>query len=160
MLEVKPPTAIPSTKDPIIFLGGSINMGKASPWRETVIKALAHTNAVFLNPWGDYFDPETPQDADNPKFSGQVNWELDGLEAADIVLFYFDADGQSPITLLELGMNVKTSKAVIVRCPEGFWRKGNVDVVCRRYGVPQVDDIEDLIDVTKQWIYLINSKLL
>lgn len=34
---------------------------------------------------------------------------------------------------------------VIVCCPEGFWRKGNVDIVCQRYGVKQVETIEQLI---------------
>ena len=27
-------------------------------------------------------------------------------------------------------------------CPEGFWRKGNVDIVCERFGIPCVEDFE------------------
>ena len=27
---------------------------------------------------------------------------------------------------------------------DGYWRKGNVDVVCRRYGVPTVGTVGDL----------------
>jgi len=32
---------------------------------------------------------------------------------------------------------------MIVHCPEGFYRKGNVDIVCARYGVPVLQDFED-----------------
>jgi hypothetical protein len=46
-----------------------------------------------------------------------------------VICVYFDPKGQSPITLLELGLF--HDKDIIVCCPEGFWRKGNVDVnVC------------------------------
>jgi hypothetical protein len=34
---------------------------------------------------------------------------------------------------------------MIVCCPEGFWRKGNVDIVCKYYEVRQVATLEDLI---------------
>jgi hypothetical protein len=32
---------------------------------------------------------------------------------------------------------------MIVHCPEGFYRKGNVDIVCEKYGVPVLQDFED-----------------
>jgi hypothetical protein len=38
---------------------------------------------------------------------------------------------------------------MIVCCPEGFWRKGNVDIVCSRYNVQQVQNIEELIETAK-----------
>lgn len=28
---------------------------------------------------------------------------------------------------------------------DGFWRKGNVDIVCERYNIKQVNNFEDLI---------------
>ena len=33
-----------------------------------------------------------------------------------------------------------TPEKLIVCCPEGFWRKGNVEVVCARFGAPLVGD--------------------
>jgi hypothetical protein len=35
------------------------------------------------------------------------------------------------------------SKAIVC-CPEGYWRKGNVDVICQRYGITQVESLYDL----------------
>ena len=56
---------------------------------------------------------------------------------------------QSPITLLELGLFAQTKK-LIVCCPDGFWRRGNVQVVCARYNVPLVDSLEALIALAQQ----------
>ena len=37
------------------------------------------------------------------------------------------------------------SKKIIVYCPDGFWRKGNVDIVCRRYGISQIDNKDEFL---------------
>lgn len=145
MLEVKPPALIPGTEAPIVFLGGSIDMGRASDWRGIITRSFKDTGLVFLNPWGDNFDANTPQKADNAAFSSQVNWELDGLELADILVFYFEPGGKSPVSMLELGLYANTTKLVIVCCPDGFWRKGNVDIVCSRYQVTQVSDLAETV---------------
>ena len=34
---------------------------------------------------------------------------------------------------------------VVVLCPDGYWRKGNVDIVCARHEIPQVDDFDALV---------------
>jgi hypothetical protein len=75
------------------------------------------------------------------------------LDSSDIIVMYFDPNTKSPISLLELGLYAASGK-LIVCCPEGFWRKGNVDIVCQRYKVPTVETIEDLIS---NWDYLINK---
>lgn len=89
---------------------------------------------------------------DNPEFKEQVDWELEHLESADLIVFYFDPNGKAPITLLEIGLFVSEFNNIIVCCPEGYWRKGNVDVVCNRYGIKQVDNLEQLVYATQQWI--------
>jgi len=66
------------------------------------------------------------------------------LEMADTILLYFDPKTKSPISLLELGLFAKSGK-MMVCCPEGFWRKGNVDIVCERYRIPQFESLEELI---------------
>ena len=85
------------------------------------------------------------QDINFAPFKEQVTWELNALEKADIIIYCFDPKGQAPITLLELGLHVKSGKPIIVCCPDGFWRKGNVDIVCEKYGLHQVNTIEDLV---------------
>jgi hypothetical protein len=64
---------------------------------------------------------------------------------------YFDPTTKSPISLLELGLHARTGK-LIVCCPEPFWRKGNVDIVCKSYDITQVENIEEVIEKIKSLI--------
>jgi hypothetical protein len=34
---------------------------------------------------------------------------------------------------------------LVVCCPEGYWRRGNVEVVCHRYGVQLLPILDDLV---------------
>ena len=34
----------------------------------------------------------------------------------------------------------------VVCCPEGYWRKGNIEVVCARYRIPLVESLPELIE--------------
>ena len=136
-----------------VFLCGSIEMGKAEDWQKAFTDALSeHENVVLLNPRrakGEW-DSSWVQSIDNPQFREQVEWELEGLEKVDLIICFLQPETQSPISLLELGFYAAKDPAkVVVCCPEGFWRKGNVDIVCNRYGIEQVDDINGLIDYTK-----------
>jgi hypothetical protein len=78
-----------------------------------------------------------------------VTWEIMGLEAADVILMYFDPNTKSPISLLELGIHAKSDK-LIVLCPEPFWRIGNVDIVCDLYDIYQVESIDDFVTELKK----------
>ena len=89
------------------------------------------------------------QSIENPKFKEQVDWELDKLEVSDLIVIYFDKNGMAPITLLELGLYAP-EKHMIVCCPDGYWRKGNVDIVCDRYGIKTVETLEDLINYIRK----------
>lgn len=128
-----------------VFLAGSIEMGVAEKWQEKVIAALSDRPIRFLNPRREDWDSSWKQNIDDEKFVEQVMWELESLEMAHIVIMYFDPNTKSPISLLELGLHAKEQK-LIVLCPEGFWRKGNVDVVCEYYGINQVDTFDELIE--------------
>ena len=128
-----------------VFLAGSIEMGVAEKWQEKVIAALSDRPIRFLNPRREDWDSSWKQNIDDEKFVEQVMWELESLEMAHIIIMYFDPNTKSPISLLELGLHAKEQK-LIVLCPEGFWRKGNVDVVCEYYGINQVDTFDELIE--------------
>ena len=85
------------------------------------------------------------EDEDSPAmdfkpFRTQVEWELHAQDIADLRVYYFDPETKSPITLLELGLYA--TKPCVVYCPEGYFRKGNVDIVCKKYGIPVFDDKE------------------
>lgn len=129
---------------PSVFLAGSIEMGQAEPWQAQVEQALAAEDVVLLNPRRDEWDASWEQSIHNPNFRGQVEWELEGMERATLIAMYFAPATRAPITLLELGLGARTGKLVVC-CPPGFWRRGNVEVVCHRYGVPLVDGLPALV---------------
>lgn len=144
----KPPHPYDLQK-PVLFCAGSIAMGAAQPWQDEVADALQDLPGTLLNPRRDDWDWGWDQSLEEPRFVEQVEWELLGLEQADLIVCYFDIDTQSPVTLLELGLWAQSGK-LLVCCPEGFWRKGNVDVVCRRYNVEVATDLEDLVTKARQ----------
>lgn len=145
MKEIKAPGFV-NNKVATIFLAGSIEMGAAENWQTKVAGLLAGTGYTLLNPRRDDWDSSWKQDINNPQFYEQVTWELQGIEDSEWVLMYFDPNTKSPITLLELGLIAGMSpEKLIVVCPEGFWRKGNVDVICDRYRITTAKTIEDAL---------------
>lgn len=79
------------------------------------------------------------------------------MKQSNLVCFYFDPNSKSPITLLELGLVLGSGKETIVCCPKGFWRKGNIDVTCGRFGVEVLDSLPELIkriiEKRKNYVY-------
>lgn len=130
-------------RSPSVFLAGSIDMGEAKDWQMTVTQALGDRDVLVLNPRRDDWDSSLKQDISNPQFARQVNWEMDAMDVADLIIFYFDPEGKAPVTLMELGLHVGDN--ILVCCPEGYWRRGNVQVVCSRNGVDVLDSLDDLI---------------
>lgn len=145
-IEIQAPNDIPNVKtNTKIFLGGSIEMGKAIDWQRDLIERLKDEMITFLNPRRNDWDSSWTQEITNPQFKEQVDWELNGLENADIIVMVFDPNTMSPISLLELGLHASSEKMVVI-CPEGFWRKGNVDIVCEKYNIKQVKNIDELVE--------------
>ena len=154
MIELKAPSkAFPTDGKvrAVLFLAGSIEMGKAEDWQQKVTRLLADQDVIILNPRRDDWDSSWVQKKDNKQFNEQVTWELDSQETADLILMYFDPKTQSPITLLELGLFIK-EKHIIICCPEGYFRKGNVDIVCERYGATSTKSIEEMVAAVKEII--------
>lgn len=146
----KAPEQVPDDKERV-FLAGSIEMGVAEQWQERLAKLLEDTDCILVNPRRDDWDASWVQSIDNPQFNEQVNWELRGLEDAHIVVFYFDPNTKSPITLMELGyVAAMPCVDIVVCCPEGFWRKGNVDIMCNRCGITTVNSLEEIAEFVKK----------
>ncbi len=149
-IEIQAPNPIQEDDRIKVFLAGSIEMGKAEDWQKRCVKDLADYPIQFLNPRRDDWDSSWEQTKENEQFNEQVTWELDSLEKSDFIILYFDPATKSPISLLELGIHACCNpEKLLVLCPEGFWRKGNVDIVCERYGVKQFDKLEDLLAIFK-----------
>ncbi len=141
LIEVKAPSREYPEGRYSLFLAGSIEMGTAEHWRERVVSRLAHLPLLVFNPRRDDWDSSWEQRIDNPQFYEQVTWELEHLERADRVLIYFSPGTKSPVSLMELGLVARSGRVDVV-CPEGFWRKGNVDIVCQRHGVLVFDSLD------------------
>lgn len=128
-----------------IFLAGSIEMGKAEDWQAMIPELFKdRQNLTFFNPRRDDWDSSWEQKESNPQFNYQVNWELNHLDKADIIFMYFSPETTSPISLLELGLYANLEK-LIVCCPNDFYRKGNVDIVCSRFNIPVYNTMEAAI---------------
>ena len=139
---IKPPS--PLQYGFSIFLAGSIESGRAENWQMFFEERLSGMDILILNPRRDNWDSAWLQSKANPQFREQVEWELNALEQATIIVMYFEPNTQSPVSLLELGLFARSGKMVVC-CPDGFWRKGNVDILCETYGVRQVDSLDDLL---------------
>ena len=148
MIEIKAPDSRTAVVEyqimrPRIFLAGSIAMGMAEPWQDEIVAILRNTDALIFNPRRDDWDSSWKQDISDERFAEQVRWELTHLELADKVFVYFDPNTQAPITLLELGRQAEQGNVAAVCCPDGFWRKGNVQIICDVYGIKLLENKED-----------------
>jgi hypothetical protein len=152
MIVLQPPASLSplDSSPPSVFLAGSIEMDDAPRWQDQLIAALADTELVVLNPRREAWNVEWEQRIGCEPFRTQVEWELEGLERADVVCFYFAPATKSPISLLELGLLARSGRAIVC-CPEGFWRRGNVEIVCARYGIALVEDLDALAEHVRRW---------
>jgi len=146
--EIKAPEPLVS-KGISIFLAGSIEMGTAEKWQDMIAREITEDDVSIFNPRRDDWDSSWVQEFENKQFNEQVTWELKAMEQADIIAMYFDINTKSPITLLEFGLFCRSGK-LIVCCPEGFWRKCNVDIVSHRYHVQQVNTKQELVAAIKK----------
>jgi len=152
MQVIKPPTPLQFPyAHTTLFLAGSIEMGRATDWQTAVAQALQNQKITILNPRRDEWDASWKQTIHNPQFRQQVEWELHAQENADIIAMYFSPETQAPITLLELGLFAQSGK-LIVACPDGYWRKGNIEVVCHRYQIPLHNTLDELITAVSETI--------
>jgi Nucleoside 2-deoxyribosyltransferase like len=138
--------------DTSLFLAGSIEMGAAENWQQSIEKLFRNEEGVIYNPRRDDWDSSWEQKYTNKQFREQVEWELEAMDTAKTVAMYFDGKTKSPITLLELGLHAADGK-LVVYCPQSFWRQGNVEVVCRKYDIP-------LFDSKKEWVSKLKETVL
>jgi hypothetical protein len=145
----RPPLRPKIIRPSVIFYGAI----QAEPaWQTSLAASLSDLPVDILDPRRDDWDSSWVEDISFSKFREQVEWEMDHAKVADVIVFYFPPGTLTPVTLLELGMYAGTGKAVVC-CPEGFSKRGNVQIVCLRYGI---DLLESLDDLTKT----IRSKLM
>lgn len=122
-----------------VFLAGSV---AGDDWRNDLVKRLDGTEIIFLDPRSDDYS-DMDHTVKDPLFRAQVQWEIDGLEQTDVIVLYFNHDSEAPISLLEFGLFAGSGR-MIVRCPDGYKHKGYVDILCNRYGIKQVNSLDEI----------------
>lgn len=123
-----------------IFLAGTIDMGNSVDWQRETVKYLEGKkgNYIVFNPRRDEFK-NTPEEMEY-----QVKWELDHLEQSDMIIMNLLGSSKSPISLLELGIHIRSGK-LRVACPKEYYRYDNVRITCEKYNVPIYDSLEELL---------------
>ena len=155
-MQVVTPDNVPRTAPhhPHLFLAGSIEQGKASNWQGAAIQyfqtRFLDEDLVVVNPRRETWNAELDQKLENREFYWQVSFELEHLEKADGVIMWLEPGTLSPISLFELGLmtgwtSMGAMNKLVIGCPEGFWRLGNVEVVTNRYRIQLVSTFEELL---------------
>ncbi|KAF2277584.1 uncharacterized protein EI97DRAFT_375315 [Westerdykella ornata] len=136
-------------KSPSVVLYGSVEVGIAPSWQDKLAASLSSLPIAVLNPLREDWDKTWIEDISFPKFREQVEWEMDCAKVADIIAFYFGPGSLAPISLLELGMYAATGK-VVVCCHPNYEKKGNIQMVCLRYGIPLVAELGKLEELIRE----------
>ena len=156
-ITIKPPSRIrPDPNQESVFLAGAIDNGTARDWRSELMEYFdgddRYNGLVFYNPLADNWDPNLQMSITCERFEQQVNWELDMLRNAFLVVFFFPAESVAPISLFELGFVCDEPDRVMVVAEEGYWRRGNLEVICNRQGIVLGKDLVDMVTWIKEHV--------
>lgn len=135
--------------NPSVILYGSIDSDPAADWQTSLAASLSDLPVDIINPRCDAWDSTWKEDVSDVRFKEQVEWEMDYAKIADVIAFYFKPGTLTPITLLELGMYASSGKAVVC-CPEGFYKRGNIQIVCQRYDIELLGSLKELKEVVRR----------
>lgn len=145
-LEIQPRMEEPSEEEirsgyyVTIFLAGTIDMGNSENWQAALVETFSSSEGRYIlyNPRRDTFT-NTPEEMEY-----QVNWELDHLEKSQIIIMNILGSSNSPVTLLEMGLFMKSGK-LLVACEPDYYRHANVLLTCTRYNVPLYSSLKALM---------------
>ena len=129
-----------------VFLAGTTSKVDTRDWRETLSDSLFDVPVTIYNPYRADWDSSWREDINFAPYREQVEWELDKQDLADIVVVYFHPATQAAVSLLEFGISARVPSKALVVCPEGYWKRGNVQIVCRKFGVEMLDSVDGLKD--------------
>lgn len=120
------------------FLAGSVELGSKKSWRQQVIYSENHL-IHFFDPTRKDFDS-----LNDVQMRVHIKWELDALKASNKILLNFLPDAASPISLIELGMYIASSKLIVV-CPFDFYQRRYIETLCSNYNTPLFENLDKAI---------------
>jgi hypothetical protein len=131
----------------IVFLAGITGN---PDWRSPLISSVAQRSltwsqvdlpVVIIDPRRPDWDALSPEDT----LKQQIEWELTTQDSADVVAVFFHDSTLAPISMLELGLCIRSGRALVC-ATAGYAHKDNVKLACRQYGATYVQSSEDLVD--------------
>lgn len=137
-----------------IFLAGTTTAVGNIDWRAKLSDALSQYPITIFNPNRPDWDSTWKEDIDFAPYREQVLWELDKQVKADLVVVYFHPATLAPISLLEFGLSAQVPGKVIAVAPVGYAKRGNVQIVCQKFGIEFMDDIDKLHEVVARKLSL------
>ncbi|KAI0548346.1 hypothetical protein F4679DRAFT_321190 [Xylaria curta] len=140
---IRAPSEEPVRGTKSVFLAGTTTAVGNVDWREQLSASLSGYPITVFNPNRPDWDSTWREDINFDPFREQVSWELDKQEKADLVVVYFHPATQAPISLLEFGLSAHTGKVIAI-APEGYSKRGNVQIVCQKFGIEFLDNIDTL----------------
>lgn len=159
-----PPLVHPRT----VFLAGTTTAANdgSGDWRDVLCEKLSKHPITIYNPLRTDWDATWRNDVNCTPFREQTQWELDCQTRADLVVVYLGPHTDAPVSLLEFGLvaglaagsgpaatatsedeksetKKKKKKQVLVCAHEGYKKRGNVQLLCQKFGIEMVDTVED-----------------
>jgi len=119
-----------------IFLAGSIDYS-INNWRNQLSEKFSD-QYHFLDPTHHNLSCLS-----NEELKKHIQWELDGLSIADLIILNLLPNSQSPISLVEMGLYVKSGKLIVI-CPKEFYKSRYVYTLCEKYNAPVFNEIKQV----------------
>lgn len=146
----------PSNRKPLpnskkVFLAGTIDSGDSEDWQDEICRYFEEKDdskvaITIYNPRRE----EWPDDGSN-EVKRQIRWEHNKMDNADLIVMNILPDSKSPISLMEIGMYSKDNK-LHVFCQPDFYRFDNVEMVCKKYGIPlhKTNDVKSICKIIEK----------
>jgi hypothetical protein len=124
---------------PVVFLAGGIT--NSPRWQDVAVEYLNRSVEGIT-----ICNPRRPRDFedDDVEYQQQVTWELDHLQAADLVLFWFPA-AECRMTRIELGLSLGRGQSAIIGSEPGFISRRYLQILASRLGLALHDRLEDAL---------------
>lgn len=135
-----------SDTDCSLFLAGGIT--GCSDWQSDMVKMLAETSLVLLNPRRQDFPIHDPSAAE-----AQITWEHRMLKHADAVSFWFPPETLCPIVLFELGSCLAKAKKLFIGVDPNYQRRRDIEIQTK-LAAPEIEIVYSLQDLAHQILRL------
>ena len=157
--------AVPSLYVPVsgpkIFLAGSIDRTKGRNWREEITDYIQESwfESEFNTDHITIYSPRRADDKWKPDMEvEQAAWDMSMLSMADYIILHLTGDTVSPVSLLELGIFMKSPK-LYVSVDSSYKRKRIVELYTANYCDNKIDGslVDSVSEIKNHWLNKLRS---